>query len=230
MKKVSLSLIAIACVALVTMPALGASVFLSEVGTVGGGVAAGNPVVDVMPGSSLTLYLWSSADQNYDTSIGMNVRSATAGVIDFTASAVQNPEILSMALGGAPAGVDRWQDVGHGVVTSESVTAMNAVKVNEGTGITSANNGTVGLFKYLDPLYDVPAGAFLLGSVSLDAVAAGSTTLSIDQTETALFVHAGGQVFPEFGTATINVAIPEPSSIVLLVLGLVALVGYRSNR
>ena len=230
-ERFSLAIVAMACVALVAVPtsaSVATSVFFSEVGAVGGGAAVGNPAIVLEVGDPLTLWLWSTADQNYDTSIGMNVRSTTPGVVALSGGDVYNPELLSMALGGVPAGEFRWQDVGVGDVDGDSVLKMNAVKVNSGTGISTANNGTVPLFKLLDPLYDILAQAFLLGEVTLDAVAPGATVLTIDQEGTALFVHNGAQISPEFGTASIT-CIPEPSSIALVVLGLVALAAYRKR-
>ena len=51
----------------------------------------------------------------------------------------------------------------------------DAANLDEATGITSANDGTVPPFKVLDPLYDIGAGAFLLGAVQYDIVAPGVT-------------------------------------------------------
>ena len=54
--KLSLGLVVMACVALLVSGAMGASVFFSEIGEVGGGVTPGNPVVDGT-GREVTLYI-----------------------------------------------------------------------------------------------------------------------------------------------------------------------------
>ncbi len=50
------------------------------------------------------------------------------------------------------------KNVGVGV-DADNILQMNAMKVDEGTGISLENDGTQGLFKLLDPLWDMAAGA-----------------------------------------------------------------------
>lgn len=93
------------------------------------------------------------------------------------------------------------------------------VEVNAGGGgVTTNNDGMQGSLKYLDPLYDLDAGAFHLGSVSFDVIGdpGATTTLTINQENTPLFVDVdtshpwGVQIFPDFGTATIHVTARTP--------------------
>ena len=56
-----------------------------------------------------------------------------------------------------------------------------------------------------------------------------NSDLSISQEGTALFVNAGQQVFPDF--MPVNVAnVPEPSTLVLVAFGLIAMLGYGLKR
>ena len=232
-KNLSLGLVAIACVVFLASGAMAGNVFFSTVGEVGGGVALGNPTVTVASGDPVTLYIWATADQDYDTTIGMNVVSADSAAVALGGGEVSNPDIYSNALG-APVDT-RWQDASVGEVTAGQVSNMNAARVTAGTGVLGANNGTVAPFQNLDELFDVDAGAFMLGMVNATATGAdgASSVMSINQEGTALFVNAGAQVFPDFGTATINVGIaeiPEPSTLVLVAFGLIAMIGYGLKR
>ena len=234
-KKLSLGLVAVASVVFLASGAMGGSVFFSTVGVVGGGVQLTGPkqlLLDVQSGDPWTLYIWATADQDYDTTIGMNVVSDDPASVALSGAEVMNPELIWEVLG-APSGGFRWQDASVGNVSADQVSNMNAAHVTAGTGILVANDGTVPPLGVKDPLLDLDAGAFLLGSVSFDAVGAEGTssTLSINQEGTALFVNAGEQVFPEFGTATINIGvIPEPSTLVLVAFGLIAMIGYGLKR
>jgi hypothetical protein len=147
---------------------------------------------------------------------------------------VMNPELIWEVLG-APSGGNRWQDASVGDVTAGQVSNMNAAHVTAGTGILGANDGTVPPLGVMDPLLDPAAtatGAFLLGTVTMVTGAEGtSSALSVNQEGTALFVNAGDQVFPDFTGMTINVAgIPEPSTLVLVAFGLIAMLGYGLKR
>ena len=228
-ERLCVGLVALACVGVFALPVLAdahlPAVFFSTVSDVGGGVALGNPEIEVAPGDSLKLYIWSTDDQDYNTSIGMNVTPDVAGAVTFTAAVVENPALDTII---GPFG-SRWSSVGVGSIGPD-VQKMNAVFVTTDPtgqeGVTTNNDGTVAPLMPLDPLWDMDAGAFLLGQVWLDVLPgfAGPVVLSIDQEGTALFVNDGARVDPAFGIATL---VPEPSSIVLALLGLIALVGYR---
>ena len=193
-------------------PPIGGNVFFSTVGTVGDGVRSGHATVehDITDGSG-RLYIWSTDDQSFYWSIGMNVLSQTSGVIAFTSADIFNPELLSNAFDPpSPLGMPRWQGLAVNDVTADAILRINAANLYEGTGILSRNDGGFPPVRPLDPLYDIDAGAFLLGTVQYDIVAPGVTHLSIDQEGTALFVHdyLPFHLSPDFGTATIRV-MPE---------------------
>jgi len=230
-EKLSLGLVAVVCVAFLASGAMAGSVFFSEALDVGQG-AAPTDALTVAPGAALTLGIWSSADQDYDTTIGMNVVSSDAGAAALGGAELANPDIISVALG-APVDT-RWQDATVGEVTAGQVSNMNAARVTSGTGILGANDGTQGVFKNQDPLLDSAAGAFMLGTVTLTAGAEGSSSvLSINQEGTALFVNAGAQVEPDFMPLTLSVgtaSVPEPSTLVLAAFGLMAMLGYGLKR
>ena len=225
-EELSLSLVTVAWVALLASGAMGASVFFSTVGEVGQGVSPGNPHLYIPPGSTATVYIWATDDQDYDTTIGMNVVSSSPAYAALRGGEVLNPELFSEALG-APFGT-RWQDVSVGNVTAGQVSNMNAARDTSGSGVLSSNDGTVPPFENRDLLYDIDAGAFLLASVTLTVAGdfrACPSILSINQEGTALFVNDGEQIFPEFGTALVNMC-PEPSTLVLIAFGLIAMIGY----
>ena len=198
------------CPHTVPPPIDGGNVYFSTVGTVGDGVTLGNPdIVHTVRESGGWLYIWATDERDFDDSIGMNVVSRAPDVVAFTTCEIFNPELLSDAFDPpSPSGVSRWQGVAVNDVTANTILRMNAARIGEATGITNDNDGTVPLFKLRDPLYDIGAGAFLLGMVQWSIVAPGVTHLSIDQESTALFVNGGHQIIPDFGTATIRV-MPE---------------------
>jgi hypothetical protein len=88
-------------------------------------------------------------------------------------------------------------------------------------------------FQNLDTLYDVAAGAFLLGSVTFDVIGhpIGSSILSINQEGTELFVNGGQQIFPDFGTASVfaRQILPEPSTLLLCIIALGVVGGWRKR-
>jgi hypothetical protein len=233
-KKLSLGLVAVACVALLASGAMGASVFFSPVGEVGGGVAPCPSCLSTGPGHTETLYIWSTDDQDYDTRIGMNVVSSDPVAVALVAADIANPDITSLTVG---ATLDvRWHDVAVGDVTPGLISNMNGIALgtgipgaNSGTGILGANDGTVAPFRNLDTLYSVEAGAFLLGSVTMTTspILGGrrhSSVLSINQEGTAGFVNDGVQVFPNFIPFTVYWVTPEPSTLLLAIAAL-AVVG-----
>jgi hypothetical protein len=200
-KKLSLDLVAVACVALLASGAMGAQVFFSTATEVGQGAApAGNIWAGL--GETLTLGIWSTDDQDYDTSIGMNVLSSDAAAVALSGAEVANPELIWEVLG-SPSGGFRWQDATVGEVTADQISAMNAAHVTLGTGILGVNNGTVPPLGVLDPLFDPAAtatGAFLLGTVTMTTSTEKGfeSVLTINQEGTALFVNAGEGVNVDF--------------------------------
>ena len=223
-------LVAVACVALLAHGAMGASVFFSTIGEVGQGVHPDNPHLYIPPGSTATVYIWATDDQDYDTTIGMNVVSSSPTYAALQRGEVLNPEIFSEAIG-LPRGT-RWQDVFVGNVTAGQVSNMNAARGTRGSGVLGSNDGTVPPFENRDLLYDVDAGAFLLASVTVTIAGdlrACPSILSINQEGTAMFVNDGQQIFPHFGTALVNMC-PEPSTLVLVAFGLSAMIGYGRRR
>jgi hypothetical protein len=229
-ENLSLGLVAVACVALLGSGAMGASVFFSTVGEVGQGVSPDNPHLYIPPGSTATVYIWATDDQDYDTTIGMNVVSSSPTYAALRGGEVLNAEIFSEALG-APFGT-RWQDVSVGNVTAGQVSNMNTARGTGGSGVLGSNDGTVPPFENRDLLYDVDAGAFLLASVTVTIAGdlrACPSILSINQEGTAMFVNDGQQIFPHFGTALVNMC-PEPSTLVLVAFGLSAMIGYGRRR
>jgi hypothetical protein len=229
-ERLSLGLVAMLCVAFLASGAMGAGVYFSEALGVGEGAVPAQSV-EVLPNTTLTLGIWSTADQDYDTTIGMNVVSADPVAVALGAGEVLNPELIWEVLG-APSGGFRWQDASVGNVAADQVSNMNAAHVTAGTGILGANDGTVPPLGVKDPLLDLDAGAFLLGTVTMTTSTEPgfSSELTINQEGTALFVNAGDQVFPDFAGMTVTVGVPEPSTLVLVAFGLIAMIGYGLKR
>ena len=94
-----------------------------------------------------------------------------------------------------------------------------------------ALRGDVDHFYHLAALYDMDAGAFLLGTVIMttSGVLCDGNTLSINQEGTALFVNAGEGVNVDFIPVTVA-NVPEPSTLVLVAFGLIAMLGYGLKR
>jgi hypothetical protein len=229
-ERLSLGLVAMVCVALLAGSAMGGSVFFSQVTGVGHGAAPETSVI-VRPNTTLTLGIWSTDDQDYDTTIGMNVLSADSAAVALIGGEVLNPEIVSQLAGTRID--DRWQDASIGDTTAGMISNMNAARVTSGMGVIDANSGDVAPFLNLDELYDVDAGAFLLGTVTVttSGTAGDNSDLTINQVGTALFVNAGAQVFPDFTPVNVSVTgIPEPSTLVLVAFGLIAMLGYGLKR
>ena len=64
--------------------------------------------------------------------------------------------------------------------------------------------------------YDPVADAFLFGKLDFLAVGVGKTLLSTELGDAGA-VNGGSQIFPTFGSLSINVnAIPEPSILIML--------------
>ena len=120
-QKLILCLVAVACVALLASGAMGGSVFFSVALGVGEG-AAPTDHVWVSSGTTLTLGIWVSDDQDYDTTIGMNIVSDNPAAVALMGADVSNPEIFSNALG-APVDT-RWQDASVGDVTPGQVSSQ----------------------------------------------------------------------------------------------------------
>ena len=192
-------------------PIDGGNVFFSTVATVGGGVTMGSPdiVHDLGEGSGW-LYIWSSDDQDFDTSIGMNIVSNTPDVIALTGAELFNSDIITTKVGNVVLET-RWEGTsvnGQNPVAPDVLQNMNAVTIFSDVGVDTSNDGTDTPFGKLDTGYDVAAGALLLGAVQYEMVGHGVTHLSINQEGTALFVDDGNPIRPNFGTATIRV-VPE---------------------
>lgn len=183
------------------------SIFFSEVGTVGGGATAGDPLVThTTAETNGSLFIWVTDEHRVNQSFALDLSSATPGVVQFTAAAVFNPFV---DLGIPAVSDDRWQGVSAPTVSANSISNMTGVAVTEGFGFNTA----VSIY---DPLYDSVAGAWLFARVDYSILGVGLTTLhlavgAIDIVDNGVSV-AG--LF-DYGTATIEV-IPEPMTLALL--------------
>ena len=223
----SITALLVVCILALGSAAQAQSIFLSPVGTVGGGVSAGNPHVNHVPGEApSSLFVWVTDELLINQSFALNATLSPGGVIAFLGAQLFNPDVDSQNFPDSAFKSTRWQGTGGGVVTPLSITNFNAVSVTLGEGIDPANNGT-GTFQVLDFGYDVAAGAFLLGRIDYEIVGEGLATLSLSVGPGDIVTNGAslaGQF--DYGSAVISV-IPEPASLLLLTAGGLALLRRR---
>lgn len=184
--------------------------------------------------STGTGYIWLSEGQDIDTGIFLDIQSSDASVINFTSAVADNP--LISLLGGSVVIDRRWTnedftggDAVGGTVNSDDINRWRAFRVNGGSGIENANDGSDNA-QTLDEGYFAGSG-FLLGSFDFVVTGEGTTTFTasahIDAdtgTSSGSIVHQNEDLLLGFGSATFTgVAIPEPGTAGLLILGLAGL-------
>ena len=95
-----------------------------------------------------------------------------------------------------------------------------------GTGIDAG-------FAPFDPLFDAntgpagSAGSFLLARIDYDIVGQGTTDFSFGLGDQGILQLPATPLNPTFGSATLTVGVPEPSSALLLIFGSVGLFARR---
>ena len=156
--------------------ALALRVWLSNVGAVGEGVAVTNLQKGFSePLSDQQLHIWmrpSNPEQNLQ-GVSLNLRSANAGIINFTGATVFNPvhgELLGREL-------RRWDSLGDYTISAYPDTLSHLL----GNGQNSLNSFPAGIGaaakEIPDALYDPEADAFLYATVTYDVINRGSTDL-----------------------------------------------------
>ncbi|TWT76182.1 PEP-CTERM motif protein [Planctomycetes bacterium CA13] len=174
-----------------------------------------NAIVDIElgEGAASSLYLWVDplADQKI-VGMGIDITSSQPSVLEATTHTILNPSFF----GGA---FNRWDGSNAGSL-GDLVSGSNAVAVT-GLGIADANTG----------FGDVSVSGFFLHSqIDFLATAIGSSTVGISANIFGVS-DSDGLVTPSFTGGTVNVvAVPEPSSVAVLAMGLVGLVVGRRRR
>lgn len=194
-----------------------------------------NGVTNHVPHSSATMGL------NYGVTSGSSISLTGAGYI--------NPVLV----GSNPANT-RWDFAnnfgpGNMNVTPTLITQINATSVSiqynpDGSvgsqsgihrGLSSANDGTGG--NPTDPNY--VSGAWMLGTVSFDTTALGTSVLAIQKSALGIYANGDGTGTASdpgiltnkyaYDQVTINV-VPEPASMALLGLGALAMMGVVRRK
>jgi len=218
--------------------------FLSEIGTVGGGAVAGNPVIELPNvGATTTLYIWAIPTQRYDF-VSLDIVSSDPAILEATASDMYNPEYMFATV----LSIIRWNEpVNDGVLVGDLLTDMTgaAVKLPPGDLHYALSGLYDGLTQAADPTYDaaVGTGGFLVGEVTVQATAEGSTEVrmvvgpaKIGELPGDVYfgtgddpVEGGGTiegVSSDLADATITV-LPEPVTLALLGVGAMGLLARK---
>lgn len=240
-------------VALVAAPGHGSViVFLSPVTTIGGGAVVGNPSLTggsaVTIGDEFSLGVWVTAPSGLTINgLGLDIVE-TAGILDAntTPGTWRDPN-LSMAVLEAGIFFNRWNKVTPpelDVSGTELFIGSNAIGVSE-------NGLEGGALRALDGNYDSAVtsdGAFLHAIITMKAIAVGTTHLFFKVGEKKIGYDPDTDPNVNFGTgdavisrevtgnqssladATIQVIIPEPTTLGLLALGGLGAVFRRRRR
>jgi len=244
-------------VALTAMNANAIEIWLSDVGTVGGGVSQGVANVSAAAGAN-SVYVWRRPDAEKTlTNIALNVRSTDDGIIDFTGVTMFNPTLLD--IGVVFARYEFKNDSSQGLVPSADGNRMDNI-----SGFTVANTDVIGKgmgswsVGQGDAYYDAAADAFLIAQLDYNAVGAldSTTDLYLQINENGINHEGESSADAEvvFGAAsdpalngnndrgvdsltadaTLTIGeggpiIPEPSTVLLAMLGLVGL-GFHGCR
>ena len=178
-----------------------------------------NNIQNQIPGSSGTAYIFSDGLFGFDA-LDLNFTSSNSAVLLFTDGLATNPTFN--AVGGTRFDASVIT-IDPGMTGSADNGNLFAVNVNQ-NGV----NPTLG--PLFDPGFDAnvgPNGAVLLAEVNYEIGLSGAP---VDLSFSLGFAlqNPSNLLDPEFGTATIN-GFPEPSSVILLVLGSVGLVARRKR-
>lgn len=165
-----------------------ARIYITISGSTSGGGALPGSVPSVLldgPEDTVTLYVWANLDgYEFLNGYGLDIRATDEDVVKATASTLYNADIVASNYGNAQIGV-RWDGnltqpaLNPGGIGGEMLAEGAAVfTLTSGGGLNSAYDGSDFLGS-LDELYDTTNAAFLVQSITLEALS-GSSGLSTD--------------------------------------------------
>lgn len=182
--------------------------FFWSTGELGSGnVTNGDLVLDLMEGQSQILYLYYSTNGPSQSELrvggGLEIMTSVSGMIRFDAAETFDFDI---SLAGQVIG-ERWGSstgagtAGPASVSDELINGFDFFTIFGGTGISNANTGPLSV----DAGYDAQANAFLVGSIDLTGLAAGTVDLMITPGPLGLTDDGLTLLNPDFGSATVSV-------------------------
>lgn len=140
-----------------------ATLFLSDKG-LGQGALLGVPNLELRPGEQVTLYLWARVPQDMIINgLTLDVLASSHGVVQTDGSSIANPVVNGSA---------RWESNVNRGYPSDLWKNLRLFAVQ-----TAGINGEL---QQLDPTYDTQADAYLVGSLTFTAMAAGRTELFLE--------------------------------------------------
>ena len=138
-----------------------ATVYLSEVTTLGGGAALGNPNVDADVGDTISLGVWVSAP------ISLTVDSVALDLVESAGILTIDGHVIEE---GGPL-LTRWDTIVTGTNNASATDLLTGYDTVGGSGLSG------GVFRIFDANYDEVADAFLYAVVHMTASGAGDANL-----------------------------------------------------
>lgn len=216
----------------------------------GGGANSTSSFTTTTDANSGSFYLYSDADFEFDGA-DLHFVNSDPSVVQITGGQVFNPEIFA-----AP-GVSLGFKFQTEITTPEGEVVRGAEISVPPTGIAPPEvDGRIFLLSVtelgvrpgttrnfdpnFDPLLVTPGGstgALLIGRIDFDIIGTGTTNFDLSlntSSNNGVVLLPNTLLDPTFGSATLTVlgpqAIPEPSSVALLLLGSIGLVARRKRR
>lgn len=179
-----------------------ARIYITTSGSTPGGGVLPSSVPSVLldgPEDSVTLYVWANTGAyDFMAGAGLDIRASDENVVKATASTFYNPNIVATNYGNAVVGT-RWSAANLRTPTlnpdgeGDAALAIGAGAFSfdsaGASGINDAWDGTDSPFGRLDQLYDAANAAFLVQSITLEALS-GSAGLS-----TNIVLYVGDMAF-----------------------------------